>query len=155
MSNTTVSSTNVGFMGAFITLRLRTDRPMKWPDVHILSYHSDYVLIPECPAHHDPAKRLNGKEFEKELNSFTDYFKKSISKKETVRMFDKNPMTYNTSNGLIAIYSHDNVSVAKIPFIWEETLKVIGYKRDETLPVPFANGEAYYNSFRDELLAIW
>ncbi len=141
------------FLGQFLTLQLKSDK-MKWPDVHILSYSKDYVLIKECPPPHDPAKKLIGKEFETALLSFTNYFKKNLSK-DTITFSKNNSLKYNVSNGLIAVYSIDRISIAKVPFFWEETLKTIGYTRDEKLPVPFDNGEAYYDKSRDELYTIW
>ena len=50
------------------------------------------------------------------------------------------------------------------PFKWPDSqilllstqyVKIKGYTIDKSLPVPFSDGEAYYDSFRDELLAIW
>ncbi len=146
--------TPVEFTGQFITLRLKTEGPALWPDIHVLSFYSDYVLIPKCPPPHNHAKKFIGNEFDNALLSFTEYFKNNVSGK-SIKMSKETPMTYNIKNGLIAVYTDDRISVSKIPFIWEEALKVIGYTRDENLIVPFANGEAYYNKFKDELLAIW
>ena len=154
MESTNKSNNQQEFQGTFITLRPKTDKPFKWPDMHIFLLSTKYLLIEKCLDPHNPAKKLTGIQFEKEIDSFIDYYKKHLSGK-TIEFSTKHPMKYNIENGLIAVYSHDRVSVSKIPYIWEETLKIIGYTRDESLPVPFSNGEAYYDEFRDELHAIW
>ena len=154
MENTNTSNKQQEFLGKFITLRPKTNKPFKWPDVVILIVSEKYQMIEESLAPHDPAKKLTGREFENELDSFINHYKNHLSGK-TVEFSTKYPMKYNIKNGLIVVYSYDRLSVAKVPYIWEESLKIIGYTRDESLPVPFSNGEAYYDVFRDELHAIW
>lgn len=154
MENTSTSNKQQEFRGTFITLRPRTNKPFKWPDVVTLLISEKYQMIEECLAPHDPAKKLTGRQFEGEIDSFIDYYKNHLSGK-TVEFSVKHPMKYNIKNGLMAVYTDDRISVSKIPYVWEETLKIIGYKLDKSLPVPFADGESYYDEFRDELHTIW
>ena len=154
MDTTKTSKKDAEFRGKFITLRLKIDKPEKWPDVHTLLYKDEYRLIKDCPSPHDPAHKFVAFEFDKALVSFTEHFKRNNSGSPII-FSNENIMKYNVCNGLIAVYTIDRIKIAKVPFIWEEALKVIGYTRDESLPVPFSNGEAYYDRVRDELYAIW
>lgn len=157
MSNTNTTSTpntSSDIRGRFIILRIKTDKPIKWPDVHYLSYYTEYLLVPECKSTRNPSGRSTGKELEVALESFIDIARKKISK-ETIKFPKNNSLKFNVSNGFIAVYANDNIEVAKTPMIWEEALTAIGYTRDESLPVPFANGESYYDKYKDELLTLW
>ena len=154
MDTANTSKKGTKFHGKFITLRLKTDKPEKWPDVHTLFLKDEYLLIKDCPPPHNPEHKYVAFEFEKALLGFTEYFKRNNFGSPIV-FSNENTMKYNICNGLIAVYTVDRIEIAKVPFVWEEALKVIGYTRDDNLPVPFSNGEAYYDEARDELYAIW
>ena len=154
MSRTSTSKTGSEFLGQFMTIGLKNDKNRDWPNAHIFFYRKNYLLIPNCQFPRNPAKKYKDYEFERELPSFIECVKKNLSK-EIVTFSHQKPFTYNVQNGLVAIYTYDKVEVTKTSFMWEETLKTLGYTRDTKLAVPLANKEIYYDEARDELLAVW
>ena len=155
MSTTNTSNSGGVFRGRFINFRLTDlNKPIYWPETMILHYSEYYRLIQNCPPPHQKPNKSRDHEFEKDLLDFANHFRNNLTD-EVSAFSSTNGPKYNICNGLIAVYSYDRLLVAPPNVIWENTLLCLGYSRDESLPVPFSNGEAYYDKFRDTLHAIW